>query len=215
PVCVTIAAPAAYMQNALRTCARCAHRTSASASIPWIHILAQRVSSYVELFHPAGGRARAQGEGPGMSQGTDEMTRAGEHTDPPHPPPHQSAAPSPSAMRESPGWLSAAPAGVPTPSRPPPVAPSPPATASPRDPGAGARLGGGEARREIMIAREIRADGLVGGLTAAEIAAEIHDRCGSYAGASRIRAYPLALGVSLAHVGPPIPASYANHGPPG
>src|SRR6516225_11182833 len=143
------------MQNALRTCARCAHRTSASASIPWIHILAKRFSSYVELYHPAGGRARAQGEGPGMSQGTDEITRADEHTDPSHPSSHQSAEPLPSAMRGSPGWLTPAPAAVPTPS-PPPVAPSPPATPSPRDPEAGARPGGGEARPEIVVAREMR-----------------------------------------------------------
>jgi transcriptional regulator with XRE-family HTH domain len=149
-----------------------------------------------------------------MSQGTDEMTRADEHTDPSHPSPHQSAETSPSAIRASPGWLSAAPAGVPAPSRPPPVAPSPPATPSPRDPEAGARLGGGEARQEIVAAREIRAAGLVGGLTAAEIAAEIHDRCGSSAGTSRIRAYRLALGVSLADVVAQIRAWYANEGRP-
>jgi len=76
------------------------------------------------------------------------------------------------------------------------------------------RLGGGEARQEIVVAREIRAAGLVGGLTAAEIAAEIHDRCGSFAGTSRIRAYRLALGVSLADVVAQIRAWYANEGRP-
>jgi len=78
----------------------------------------------------------------------------------------------------------------------------------------GTRLGGGEARQEIVVAREIRAAGLVSGLTAAEIAAEIHDRCGPLAGTSRIRAYRLALGVSLADVVAQIRAWYANEGRP-
>ena len=117
-------------------------------------------------------------------------------------------------MRGSPEWLSPAPAAVPAPSLPPPVAPSPPATPSPRDPRSGVRLGGGEVRQEIVVAREIRAAGLVGGLTAAEIAGEIHDRCGSFAGTSRIRAYRLALGVSLADVVAQIRAWYANEGRP-
>ena len=64
------------------------------------------------------------------------------------------------------------------------------------------------------MARETRAAGLVGGLTAAEIAAEIHDRCGPFAGTSRIRAYRLALGVSLADVVAQIRAWYANEGRP-
>src|SRR6516225_9108656 len=97
---------------------------------------------------------------------------------------------------------------------PPPAAPSPSATPSPRDPQSGVRLGGGEVRQEIVVAREIRAAGLVGGLTAAEIAGEIHDRCGSFAGTSRIRAYRLALGVSLADVVAQIRAWYANEGRP-
>ena len=63
-----------------------------------------------------------------------------------------------------------------------------------------ARLAGGEARQEFVVARETRAAGLVGGLNTAQIAAEIHDRCAPLAGTSRIRAYRLALGVSLADV---------------
>src|SRR5256885_462294 len=45
-----------------------------------------------------------------------------------------------------------------------------------------ARLAGGEARQEFVVARETRAAGLVGGLNAAQIAAEIHDRCAPLAG---------------------------------
>ena len=40
--------------------------------------------------------------------------------------------------------------------------------------------------------------GLVAGLSTARIAEDIHDQCGPIAGTSRIRAYRLALGVSLA-----------------
>jgi transcriptional regulator with XRE-family HTH domain len=65
-----------------------------------------------------------------------------------------------------------------------------------------------------VVARETRAAGLVGGLTAAEIAVEICDRCGPFAGTSRIRAYRLALGVSLADVVAQIRAWYANEGRP-
>ena len=77
-----------------------------------------------------------------------------------------------------------------------------------------ARLAGGEARQEFVVARETRAAGLVGGLNAAQIAAEIHDRCGPLAGTSRIRAYRLALGVSLADVVAQIRAWYASEGRP-
>ena len=76
------------------------------------------------------------------------------------------------------------------------------------------RPGGGEARQEIVVARETRAAGLVGGLTVAQIATEIHDRCGPSAGTSRIRAYRLALGVSLADVVAQFRAWYANEGRP-
>jgi len=77
-----------------------------------------------------------------------------------------------------------------------------------------ARLAGGEARQEFVVARETRAAGLVDGLNAAQIAAEIHDRCAPLAGTSRIRAYRLALGVSLADVVAQIRAWYASEGRP-
>src|SRR5215472_8188075 len=147
-----------------------------------------------------------------MLQGTDEITRADERTDPPHPSPPQSPVPSPSSVSGSPGWASPAPASRPVSSGQAPVPPQ--AAPSPRDPEAGARPGGGQARQEIVVARETRAAGLVGGLTAAEIAAEIHDRCGPSAGTSRVRAYRLALGVSLADVAAQIRAWYASEGRP-
>jgi transcriptional regulator with XRE-family HTH domain len=77
-----------------------------------------------------------------------------------------------------------------------------------------ARLATGEARQEFVVAREIRAAGLVGEFSTAQIAAEIHDRCAPLAGTSRIRAYRLALGVSLADVVAQIRAWYASEGRP-
>ena len=73
---------------------------------------------------------------------------------------------------------------------------------------------GGEARQEIVTAREIRAMGLVSGLSTAQIADEIHDRCGPVAGTSWIRAYRLALGVSLADLVAQVRAWYASEGRP-
>ena len=70
----------------------------------------------------------------------------------------------------------------------------------------------GEARQEIVIAREIRAMGLVAGLSTAQIAEDIHDQCGPVAGTSRIRAYRLALGVSLADLVAQVRAWYASEG---
>jgi hypothetical protein len=67
---------------------------------------------------------------------------------------------------------------------------------------------------EFVVARETRAAGLVGGLSTAQIAAEIHDRCAQFAGTSRVRAYRLALGVSLADVVAQIRAWYASEGRP-
>src|SRR5499427_2545102 len=135
-----------------------------------------------------------------MLQGTDEIARADERTDPPQPSPRQSPARLPSDISGS--------AERPSP------APMPVAAPSPRDPEMGTKPVGGEARQEIVVARETRAAGLVGGLTAAQIAAEIHDRCGPSAGTSRIRAYRLALGVSLADVVAQIRAWYASEGRP-
>jgi hypothetical protein len=77
-----------------------------------------------------------------------------------------------------------------------------------------ARLAGGEARQEFVVAREIRAAALVSELNTAQIAAEIHDRCAPLAGTSLIRAYRLALGVSLADVVAQIRAWYASEGRP-
>jgi transcriptional regulator with XRE-family HTH domain len=71
---------------------------------------------------------------------------------------------------------------------------------------------GGEARQGIVLAREIRAMGLVARLSTAQIADEIHDRCGQVAGTSRIRAYRLALGVSLADLVAQVRAWYASEG---
>ncbi len=71
---------------------------------------------------------------------------------------------------------------------------------------------GGDARREIVLAREIRAHGLVGGFTTAQIAEEIHDGCGPVAGTTWIRAYRLALGTSLADVVAQVRAWYVSEG---
>ena len=88
----------------------------------------------------------------------------------------------------------------------------PPTPASPG--GKLAASAGGEARQEIVTAREIRAMGLVEGLSIAQIADEIHDRCGPVAGTSRVRAYRLALGVSLADLVAQVRAWYASEGRP-
>ena len=84
----------------------------------------------------------------------------------------------------------------------------PPTPASPG--GKLAASAGGEARQEIVTAREIRAMGLVEGLSTGQIADEIHDRCGPVAGTSRVRAYRLALGVSLADLVAQVRAWYAS-----
>src|SRR5215469_2077010 len=81
-----------------------------------------------------------------------------------------------------------------------PQASAPPSSASP------------SARQEIAVAREIRAMGLVAGLGNARIAEDIHDQCGPIAGTSRIRAYRLALGVSLADLVAQVRAWYASEG---
>jgi len=54
--------------------------------------------------------------------------------------------------------------------------------------------------------------GLVAGLSTARIAEDIHDQCGPIAGTSRIRAYRLALGVSLADLVAQVRAWYASEG---
>src|SRR5215471_5416902 len=94
-------------------------------------------------YHLAGGRASAQGEGPGMLQGTDEITHAGEHADPLHPSPRQSCAPLPSPLPGSPESPSPAPPSRPASSRPasslpPSSAPVPLTAPSPPGPETGA-----------------------------------------------------------------------------
>ena len=84
--------------------------------------------------------------------------------------------------------------------------------APPSSPPHGKLIPGGEARQEIVLAREIRALGIVAGLSTPQIADEILDRCGPAAGTSRIRAYRLALGVSLADVVAQVRAWYATEG---
>ncbi|HEV2372880.1 MAG TPA: hypothetical protein VGS19_11990, partial [Streptosporangiaceae bacterium] len=69
-----------------------------------------------------------------------------------------------------------------------------------------------QARHETTVAREIRARCLVAGMTPAEIAEAIHDGCGPVAGTSWIRAYRLALGISLADVVAQVRARYASEG---
>lgn len=130
-----------------------------------------------------------------MLQGANELSCADEHTDQTHPPAGQSSL----AAASSPGWPSSAPSS-----------PAPGTV----DADLVARLGGGEARQEFVVARETRAAGLVSGLNAAQIAAEIHDQCAPLAGTSRIRAYRLALGVSLADVVAQLRAWYASEGRP-
>ena len=158
-----------------------------------------------------------------MLQGADELSRADERTDQTHQPPRQAPGPPPVPGPSSRERSSPAPSRGP--SSPPPSSPAPssPATASqaPASPAPvpaaadlAARLAGGEARQEIAVARETRAAALVGGRDTAQIAAEIHDRCAELAGTSRIRAYRLALGVSLADVVAQIRAWYASEGRP-
>src|SRR6266702_1484364 len=144
-----------------------------------------------------------------MLQGADELSRADEHTDQTNLSSRQSLVPSSPPVTSSPEW--------PSPTPPSPPDSSVPLSSPPPAPPAAdlvARLAGGEARQEFVVARETRAAGLVGGLNTAQIAAEIHDRCAPLTGTSRIRAYRLALGVSLADVVAQIRAWYASEGRP-
>src|SRR5215467_5572017 len=147
----------------------------------------------------------------------DEETPPGKDTHPLASPPSaqsQSPAPQPSAPPSS-----APRSPAPQPSAPPlsaprspaPQPPTPPSPESPPPP-TGRPPAGGEARQEIAIAREIRAMGLVAGLNTARIAEDIHDQCGPIAGTTRIRAYRLALGVSLADLVAQVRAWYASEG---
>jgi transcriptional regulator with XRE-family HTH domain len=74
------------------------------------------------------------------------------------------------------------------------------------------RPAGYDAQQEIFLARQIRARGLVAGLTPGQIAAKIHDGCAPAARTSWIRARRLALGISLADVVAQVRAWYVSEG---
>jgi transcriptional regulator with XRE-family HTH domain len=85
------------------------------------------------------------------------------------------------------------------------------------EPGGAAEAGGPagqKAKHEGALARVIRAQGLVAGLTPAQIAAEIHDQCGNVARTTWIRAYRLAYGISLADVVAQVRAWYISENRP-
>jgi transcriptional regulator with XRE-family HTH domain len=65
---------------------------------------------------------------------------------------------------------------------------------------------------EIAVAREIRARGMVAGLSHARIAEQIHERCEPATGTTWIRSYRLALGISLADVVAQVRAWYSSEG---
>jgi hypothetical protein len=94
------------------------------------------------------------------------------------------------------------------------VSPVRPAGQGPARPSRLGRPGqaGCDPQQEIFLARQIRARGLVAGLQPGQIAAEIHDECGPAAGTSWIRAYRLALGISLADVVAQVRAWYVSEG---
>jgi len=71
---------------------------------------------------------------------------------------------------------------------------------------------GRDPQQEIFLARQIRARGLVAGLQPGQIAEKIHDECGPAAGTSWIRAYRLAMGISLADVVAQVRAWYVSEG---
>jgi hypothetical protein len=81
-----------------------------------------------------------------------------------------------------------------------------------RPAGRGPARAGCDPQQEIFLARQIRAGGLVAGLQPGQIAAKIHDECGPAAGTSWIRAYRLALGISLADVAAQVRAWYVSEG---
>jgi transcriptional regulator with XRE-family HTH domain len=68
----------------------------------------------------------------------------------------------------------------------------------------------GDIQKEAIIARRIRAQGLVAGRTAAAIAAAIHDECEPVFGTTWIRAYRLACGTALADIVEQVKAWYEH-----
>ncbi len=71
---------------------------------------------------------------------------------------------------------------------------------------------GGDMQKEAIIARRIRAQGLVAGCTTAAIAAAIHDECEPVFGTTWIRAYRLACGTALADIVEQVKAWYEHEG---
>ena len=88
----------------------------------------------------------------------------------------------------------------------------PVATSGPASRAGPGRPAGYDAQQEIFLARQIRARGLVAGLTPEQIAAKIHNGCAPAAGTSWIRARRLALGISLADVVAQVRAWYVSEG---
>jgi len=88
----------------------------------------------------------------------------------------------------------------------------PVATSGPASRASPGRPAGYDAQQEIFLARQIRARGLVAGLTPGQVAQEIHDECAPVAGTSWIRAHRLALGISLADVVAQVRAWYVSEG---
>ncbi|MFI9436248.1 MULTISPECIES: XRE family transcriptional regulator [Streptosporangium] len=70
----------------------------------------------------------------------------------------------------------------------------------------------GRQHRETELARQIRARGLAAGREPAQIAEEIHDRCGPQFGTTRIKGHRLAHGVALADVIEQIRALFERDG---
>lgn len=68
------------------------------------------------------------------------------------------------------------------------------------------------ARQELTLARQVRARELVAGTPPEEIAAQIHSECGPAFGTTLIRAYRLALGITLADVVAQVRAWYQAEG---
>jgi transcriptional regulator with XRE-family HTH domain len=75
-----------------------------------------------------------------------------------------------------------------------------------------AKAGRGGPERESAFARRLRARGLVSGQSPAQVASVIKDECGARFGTTWIRAYRLALGITLADVVEQIRAWYEVQG---
>ncbi|MBO0770113.1 MAG: hypothetical protein J2P35_01495, partial [Actinobacteria bacterium] len=67
-------------------------------------------------------------------------------------------------------------------------------------------------RQEVVVARAIRARGLVAGHPPARVAADIYDECAGEFGTTWVRAYRLAHGIALADVVAQVKAWYESEG---